>query len=138
MKNFGVTDLVLVKPCRLGTEARQRAMRGFEILGHFLEAFVDTGCVEVAFLEFTLNIVQHLRCLLRVDLAFLWPSLDPPDPAAKPGPTEQVPPIDRIFITIQPPSIGLTPSERMTVAKSASDAKSRGRRTTSGRRSGSA
>jgi len=32
MKNFGVADLVLVKPCRLGVEARQRAMRGFEIL----------------------------------------------------------------------------------------------------------
>src|SRR5947208_15482372 len=32
----------------------------------------------------------------RLDLAFLWPSLDPPDPAAKPAPTEQVPPIDRI------------------------------------------
>ena len=32
MKNFGVAELVLVKPCRLGTEARQRAMRGLEIM----------------------------------------------------------------------------------------------------------
>ena len=32
MKNFGVEQLVLVKPCRLGAEARQRAMRGIEIL----------------------------------------------------------------------------------------------------------
>ena len=32
MKNFGVADLVLVKPCRLGAEARQRAMRGIEIM----------------------------------------------------------------------------------------------------------
>ena len=32
MKNFGVADLVLVKPCRLGAEARQRAMRGLEIM----------------------------------------------------------------------------------------------------------
>src|SRR5205809_4905098 len=32
MKNFGVKELVLVKPCRLGAEARQRAMRGVDIL----------------------------------------------------------------------------------------------------------
>src|SRR5438128_4368203 len=32
MKNFGVKELVLVKPCRLGAEARQRAMRGIDIL----------------------------------------------------------------------------------------------------------
>src|SRR5436305_8277596 len=56
---------------------------------------------------------RHPGAQERVDLAFLWPSLDPPDPAAKPAPTEQVPPIDRLFITIQPPSIGLAPSERV-------------------------
>ena len=32
MRNFGVAELVLVNPCRLGDEARQRAMRGIEIL----------------------------------------------------------------------------------------------------------
>ncbi len=32
MKNFGAEDLVLVNPCTLGVEARQRAMRGIEIL----------------------------------------------------------------------------------------------------------
>src|SRR5437899_706160 len=32
MKNFGVGELVLVNPCRLSGEARQRAMRGVEIL----------------------------------------------------------------------------------------------------------
>ena len=32
MKNFGVADLVLVNPCPLVDEARQRAMRGIEIL----------------------------------------------------------------------------------------------------------
>jgi TrmH family RNA methyltransferase len=32
MKNFGVPDLVLVKPCSLGAEARQRAMHGADIL----------------------------------------------------------------------------------------------------------
>jgi TrmH family RNA methyltransferase len=32
MKNFGVGELVLVKPCALGAEARQRAMHGIDIL----------------------------------------------------------------------------------------------------------
>jgi len=32
MKNFGVEDLVLVKPCPLGPEARKRAMHGASIL----------------------------------------------------------------------------------------------------------
>ena len=32
MKNFGVGDLVLVNPCPLGSEARQRAMHGADIL----------------------------------------------------------------------------------------------------------
>jgi hypothetical protein len=49
----------------------------------------------------------------RLDLAFLWPSLTPPDPAAKPAPTETAPPIDRLFITIEPQSIALSPGERV-------------------------
>src|SRR5216684_8296857 len=32
MKNFGVAELVLVNPCRLADEVRQRAMRGIEVL----------------------------------------------------------------------------------------------------------
>jgi tRNA/rRNA methyltransferase len=32
MKNFSVDDLVLVRPCRLGGEARKRAMHGADIL----------------------------------------------------------------------------------------------------------
>src|SRR5437879_500660 len=32
MKNFDVHDLVLVNPCALGPEARQRAMHGVDIL----------------------------------------------------------------------------------------------------------
>ena len=32
MKNFGAQELVLVRPCSLGTEARQRAMHGIDIL----------------------------------------------------------------------------------------------------------
>src|SRR5947199_7209866 len=56
---------------------------------------------------------RHPGAQERVDLAFLWPSLEPPDPAAKPAPTEAVPPIDRVFVTIQPPSIALAPAERV-------------------------
>lgn len=51
--------------------------------------------------------------LERLDLAFLWPSLQPPDPDAKLAPVETVPPIDRLFITIEPQSPGLPPSERV-------------------------
>jgi hypothetical protein len=36
----------------------------------------------------------------RVDLVFLWPSLEPPDPAARPAPDEPPNLIDRIFVTI--------------------------------------
>src|SRR5436305_12536339 len=55
---------------------------------------------------------RHPGAQERVDLAFLWPSLDPPDTAAKPTPAEAAPPIDRLFITIQPLSIALAPAER--------------------------
>jgi hypothetical protein len=49
----------------------------------------------------------------RLDLAFLWPSLQPPDPNMKLAPTETAPPIDRLFITIEPQTITLAPSERV-------------------------
>ena len=44
MKNFGVAELVLVNPCRLEGEARQRAMRGIDIL----EAARTVGDIEDA------------------------------------------------------------------------------------------
>src|SRR5436309_12534435 len=56
---------------------------------------------------------RHSGAQERLDLAFLWPSLAPPDPNAKLGPTETAPPIDRLFITIEPQSIALPPSERV-------------------------
>lgn len=37
----------------------------------------------------------------RVDLAYLWPSLEPPDPARKPTVGAPVDPNERVFITIQ-------------------------------------
>jgi hypothetical protein len=49
----------------------------------------------------------------RLDLAFLWPSLAPPDPAARPAPSETAPPIDRLFITIEPQATAVTPSDRV-------------------------
>jgi|SRR5215212_3927693 len=48
----------------------------------------------------------------RLDLAFLWPSLEPPGPT-KLAPTETIPPIDRVFVTVEPQSIALAPSERV-------------------------
>jgi hypothetical protein len=49
----------------------------------------------------------------RLDLEFLWPALVPPDPAAKPVGLEQVPPIDRVFVTIAIPDDALGPAERL-------------------------
>ncbi len=54
----------------------------------------------------------------RVDLVFLWPSLAPPDPAAKPSPPApgqplERPPIDRIFVTIAASDGTLAPTERV-------------------------
>jgi hypothetical protein len=49
----------------------------------------------------------------RLDLAFLWPSLAPPDPAARPAPSETAPPIDRLFITVEPQASAVTPSDRV-------------------------
>jgi len=49
----------------------------------------------------------------RLDLAFLWPSLTAPDPAARPAPSESMPPIDRLFVTIEPQSTALAPNDRL-------------------------
>jgi hypothetical protein len=56
---------------------------------------------------------RHSGATERLDLAFLWPSLQPPDPSPKLAPTETTPPIDRLFITIEPQALGLPPSERV-------------------------
>jgi hypothetical protein len=49
----------------------------------------------------------------RVDLGFLWPSLMPPDPNAKPAPTEAARIADRIFVTIAATDGTLPPLERL-------------------------
>jgi hypothetical protein len=49
----------------------------------------------------------------RLDLAFLWPSLKPPGPAAKPAIADEPPPIDRLFVTIAAQTTALPPTERV-------------------------
>jgi hypothetical protein len=47
----------------------------------------------------------------RIDLAFLWPSLTPPDPDAKRVVTDQPLALDRLFVTIAAGSGGVAPSD---------------------------
>jgi hypothetical protein len=56
---------------------------------------------------------RHSGATERLDLAFLWPSLAPPEANTKLAPNETTPPIDRLFVTIEPQSVGLPPSERV-------------------------
>ena len=49
----------------------------------------------------------------RLDLVFLWPTLVPPDPAAKPAASEEVPALDRLFVTIAALDDTLGPVERI-------------------------
>ena len=49
----------------------------------------------------------------RLDLAFLWPSLAPPDPEQKASLGEEAPPIDRLFVTIAAQSIAMAPIDRV-------------------------
>src|SRR2546422_994525 len=78
MKNFGVADLVLVKPCRLGTEARQRAMRGLEIM----EAARAVGDFETALKDADL-IVRTSGIDTKSEKRFARISLTPRDFAAR-------------------------------------------------------
>jgi hypothetical protein len=56
---------------------------------------------------------RHAGVQERVDLAFLWPSLDPPDPAAKPSPHEEPHPFDRLFVTIAVADSAVAPPLRL-------------------------
>jgi hypothetical protein len=52
----------------------------------------------------------------RIDLVFLWPSLTPPDLAAKPAPgAAAASPLDRIFLTIAGSDGALAPVERKRI-----------------------
>jgi hypothetical protein len=48
----------------------------------------------------------------RIDLAFLWPSLAPPDPAAKPASPDMLHLTDRVFVTIANSDVTPPPQER--------------------------
>jgi hypothetical protein len=49
----------------------------------------------------------------RLDLAFLWPSLRPPDPAAKPALNEEPNALDRLFVTVAAADGTVPPAERI-------------------------
>ena len=49
----------------------------------------------------------------RIDLSFLWPSLDPPDATVKPKPTDAPDVTDRLFMTIAASDSTLPPMERL-------------------------
>jgi len=49
----------------------------------------------------------------RVDMAFAWPSLTPPDPTIKPKPTDRPDVTDRLFVTVAAADSTLPPLERL-------------------------
>lgn len=56
---------------------------------------------------------RHAGPQERLDLAFLWPSLSPPDPAAKPALSEEPNALDRLFVTIVAADATVPPAERI-------------------------
>lgn len=56
---------------------------------------------------------RHAGPQERLDLAFLWPSLGPPDPAVKPALSEEPNALDRLFVTIAAADGSLAPAERI-------------------------
>ena len=49
----------------------------------------------------------------RLDLAFLWPSLRPPDPAARLAPAVSARAVDRVFVSIIASASALAPADRV-------------------------
>jgi hypothetical protein len=60
-----------------------------------------------------LSAQRHAGPQERLDLAFLWPSLTPPDPSAKPSLSEEPNALDRLFVTIAPTDGTVPPVERI-------------------------
>jgi hypothetical protein len=56
---------------------------------------------------------RHAGPQERLDLAFLWPSLHPPDPTAKPALSEEPNALDRLFVTIAAADGTVAPAERI-------------------------
>jgi hypothetical protein len=62
------------------------------------------------------QVQRHSGAQERIDLVFLWPSLEPPDPVKHPdrqAPSDEPHPIDRLFVTIAGADGTLSPAERM-------------------------
>jgi hypothetical protein len=57
------------------------------------------------------RVQRHPGTHERIDLAYVWPTLTPPDPAEKPSQTPA--PIERLFVTIQGADGTLAPMERV-------------------------
>jgi hypothetical protein len=56
---------------------------------------------------------RHAGPQERLDLAFLWPSLSPPDPTARPTLNEEPNTLDRLFVTVAPANATVLPAERI-------------------------
>src|ERR1051326_7574323 len=56
---------------------------------------------------------RHAGPQERLALAFLWPSLNPPDPDAKPTLNEEPKALDRLFVTVAPADATVPPAERV-------------------------
>jgi hypothetical protein len=56
---------------------------------------------------------RHAGAHERIDLAFLWPSLQPPDPAAKPGVNGVAGKVERLFVTVAASNGAMPPLERI-------------------------
>lgn len=60
-----------------------------------------------------LSAQRHAGPHERLDLAFLWPSLGPPDPTAKPSLSDEPNALDRLFVTIAASDGTLPPVDRI-------------------------
>jgi hypothetical protein len=60
------------------------------------------------------EVQRHSGAQDRIDLAFVWPSLRPPDPARdRPAPSDEPVPLDRLFVTIAKSDGTVSGAERM-------------------------
>jgi hypothetical protein len=83
---------------------------------------VDTPALPITVAGVTFNVKpgamrvavqKHTGSQERLDLAFLWPSLEPPGPARKPGAANAPRETERIFLTIADSEGSLSPSDRV-------------------------
>src|SRR6478736_591876 len=58
-----------------------------------------------------MRVQRHPGTHERIDLAYVWPTLTPPDPSEKPSPTPL--PLERLFVTLQAAGGTLPPMQRI-------------------------